>query len=148
MTRIDFYIIENDPGPAIETFICRLTEKVWSKNNSIYIHTMDEQHAIKYDELLWSFNENSFIPHELIQHKTIHTEAQNVLIGHQTSEEIPVTHHDVLINLHHETPSFFSQFERVAEIITVDEISRSKGRERYQFYRDRGYALETHKMTL
>ena len=149
MTRIDFYIIEEGSESASEhatdLFICRLTEKAWSQNNSVYIHTMDEQHATKYDELLWTFTENSFVPHHLM---TTDNTDKTVLIGHQTMTEIPTSHHDVLINLNHESPSFFSQFERVAEIITTDEISRSKGRERYQFYRDRGYALETHKMSL
>lgn len=149
MTRIDFYIIEEGPeavsDQATDLFICRLTEKAWSQNNSVYIHAMDEQHATKYDELLWTFTKNSFVPHHLI---TTENSEKTVLIGHQTTAEIPTNHHDVLINLNHESPSFFSQFERVAEIITSDELSRSKGRERYQFYRDRGYALETHKMSL
>ena len=148
MTRIDFYIIEKGSEQAAETFICRLTEKAWSQNNTVYVHTMDEQQATKYDELLWTFNENSFVPHQLIQNEIERDKTNNVLIGHHTTEEIPVTCHDVLINLNHETPSFFSQFERVAEIITTDEASRSKGRERYQFYRNRGYALETHKLSL
>ena len=148
MTRIDFYIIENGSEQAAETFICRLTEKAWSQNNTVYVYTMDEQHAAKYDELLWTFNENSFVPHQLLQNEMEQNKTNNVLIGHQSTKEIPVTCHDVLINLNHETPSFFSQFERVAEIITTDEASRSKGRERYQFYRNRGYALETHKLSL
>lgn len=148
MTRIDFYIIEKGSKAATEIFICRLTEKAWSQNNAVYIHTIDAQHAAKYDELLWTFNENSFVPHQLMQNETEQNKTKNVLIGQQTIEEIPATYHDVLINLNYETPSFFSQFERVAEIITMDETSRSKGRERYQFYRDRGYALETHKLSL
>ncbi len=145
MTRIDFYIIEDGSTEAADTFICRLTEKAWSQNNTIYIHTNDEPHTIKFDELLWTFKEDSFIPHQLAADEN---NDKTVLIGHQNETDIPVTHHDVLINLNDETPSFFSQFERVAEIISGDEESRIKGRKRYQFYRDRGYALETHKISL
>ena len=144
MTRIDFYIIEEGSAEATDTFICRLTEKAWSQNNAVYIHTLDEQHSTKFDELLWTFNDTSFIPHQFASSEN--TEKM-VLLGHEADMEIP-KHHDVLINLHHEAPSFFSQFERVAEIITTDEKSKVKGRERYQFYRDRGYALETHKISL
>ena len=145
MTRIDFYIIEESSTEAVDSFICRLTEKAWSQNNAIYIHAMDEPHAIKFDELLWTFKEDSFIPHQLA---ATENNEKTVLIGHQSATDIPATHHDVLINLNDETPSFFSQFERVAEIISGDEDSRIKGRKRYQFYRDRGYALETHKISL
>ena len=152
MTRIDFYIIEDGTEEATETFICRLTEKAWLQNNAVYIHTMDEPHSTKYDEILWTFNETSFIPHQLdateLPEVTLTGDANKaVLIGHQSAADI-THHHDVLINLNHEAPSFFSQFDRVAEIITNDETSKIKGRERYQFYRDRGYALETHKMSL
>lgn len=146
MTRIDFYIIEAGTDEATETFICRLTEKAWLQNNAIYIHTMDGTHSSKYDELLWTFNETSFIPHQLDEIESDKSD-KAVLIGHQSTADI-THHHDVLINLNHEAPSFFSQFDRVAEIITNDETSKIKGRERYQFYRDRGYALETHKMSL
>ena len=153
MTRIDFYIIEQGNVEATENFICRLTEKAWLKNNAVYLHAMDQQQATKYDELLWTFSENSFVPHQVLDNQTLqiqdsHPEVKDILIGHSASEETPTTCHDVLINLHHDAPSFFSQFERVAEIIPNDETSRIKGRERYQFYRDRGYALETHKMSL
>ena len=147
MTRIDFYIIENGSAEATESFICRLTEKAWSQNNAVYMHTMDESHSNKYDELLWTFNETSFVPHQLDAAELAENAENAVLIGHQSTADI-THHHDVLINLHHEAPSFFSQFERVAEIITNDETNKIKGRERYQFYRDRGYALETHKMSL
>ena len=154
MTRIDFYIVEQGSIEATDTFICRLTEKAWLQDNAVYIHALDQQQATKYDEMLWTFSENSFVPHQVIesqpvsQSRDLQSIPKEILIGHSDSEETPTTCHDVLINLHHEAPSFFSQFERVAEIITNDETSRSKGRERYQFYRDRGYALETHKMSL
>ena len=144
MTRIDFYIIEKGSVEATEKFICRLTEKAWSQNNTVYIHTDDEQRAHKYDDLLWSFNETSFVPHQI---STDNIDEKTVLIGHDSTADI-TSHHDVLVNLNQEAPSFFSQFERVAEIITTDETSKIKGRERYQFYRDRGYALETHKISL
>lgn len=152
MTRIDFYIIEDGSAEATETFICRLTEKAWAQNNAVYIHTMDEPHSVKYDELLWTFNETSFVPHQLAATELTEVELtkpteKTIVIGHQSSADVS-NHHDVLINLNHEAPSFFSQFERVAEIIANDETSKIKGRERYQFYRDRGYALETHKMSL
>lgn len=148
MTRINFYIIESGTSEAIDTFICRLTEKVWSQDNTVYIHAADEQHANKFDDLLWTFSAESFIPHQISSAQNNEQIGKAVLIHHQSELHIPTAHHDVLINLNNETPSFFSQFDRVAEIIANNESSKEKGRKRYQFYRDRGYALETHKMSL
>jgi DNA polymerase III subunit chi len=41
-------------------------------------------------------------------------------------------------------PTFFGRFERVAEIIVQDR--RDVGRDRYRFYRDRGYPLFHHEL--
>ena len=57
----------------------------------------------------------------------------------QDEEKFP--HHELLISLHAETPGFFSRFERVIEIIGTGEEDSRMGRERFKFYRDRGYEL-------
>lgn len=145
MTKVSFYIIEEDSAKAANSFYCRLTEKVLSHDNTVYIHTRDHLHAGDVDDQLWSFQEEKFIPHQLF---SVLPHTAKVLIGHEDSPHLPDTYHDVLINLHDETPAFFSQFERVAEIVQPDEQSKKKGRERFQFYRDRGYSLETHKLKL
>ena len=51
----------------------------------------------------------------------------------------------MLVNLHAEPPPFFSRFERLAEIVGVDDAAAA-GRERYKFYRERGYELRAHDM--
>ncbi|MES9977893.1 MAG: DNA polymerase III subunit chi, partial [Candidatus Thiodiazotropha sp. 6PLUC5] len=51
---------------------------------------------------------------------------------------------DVLINLSQEVPNFFSRFERVAEVIDQEPPVVTAGRERFRFYRDRGYPLKKH----
>ncbi|MCZ6854116.1 MAG: DNA polymerase III subunit chi, partial [Gammaproteobacteria bacterium] len=56
----------------------------------------------------------------------------------------PEGHDDVLINLSDHVPTFFGRFERVAEIVVGETTNR--GRERYQFYRDRGYPLFDHHL--
>jgi DNA polymerase-3 subunit chi len=50
---------------------------------------------------------------------------------------------DTLINLHVEVPGFFSQFEQVLETTGHDSHTRQLARERYRFYKDRGYPLNT-----
>ncbi|MEJ2644677.1 MAG: DNA polymerase III subunit chi, partial [Gammaproteobacteria bacterium] len=64
-------------------------------------------------------------------------------VGHQES---PETDCDVLINLAAEVPLFFSRFERVAELIGNNEENKQQGRQRYRFYKDRGYTLDTHNL--
>ena len=67
-----------------------------------------------------------------------------VLIGHDADNDPAET--DLLINLADEIPMFFSRFERVAEVVSEDKQSRESGRNRFRFYRDRGYDLRTHQL--
>ena len=53
---------------------------------------------------------------------------------------------DVLINLAPAVPEFFSRYERVAEVVDANAVRREQSRERYRFYRDRGYPLNTHQV--
>lgn len=144
MTRIDFYILEPGNHSSREQFACRIAEKAYRLGNRVYIHTNDHQQASQLDELLWTFSQNSFVPHG-IEGQSPDPEAA-VLIGYnsETSAASHAQQRQVLINLAHDVPLFFSAFERVGEIIDQDEDNKIKGRERFRFYRDRGYSLETH----
>ena len=63
MTSIDFYILKTEVFRDYLNFIGKLTEKAYLKNHDVFIHTNDEELMIKVDEALWSFRENSFLPH-------------------------------------------------------------------------------------
>jgi hypothetical protein len=55
-------------------------------------------------------------------------------------------HHDVLINLTQSVPPLFGRFERVAEIVLDDPALRAASRERWRFYKERGYPLAHHDL--
>ncbi len=138
MTQVDFYILATS---AREHTACKLAEKAWSLGHHVYIHTTSANQARHMDELLWTFREGSFLPHE--QYQAGQKGDSPILIG---ADEAPDTTSDVLINLAHDVPLFFSRFLRVAEIIGSDNTAKSSGRERFRFYRDRGYPLNTHTL--
>ena len=141
MTRIDFYIVEDNHAQARQRLACRLAEKAYALNHTIYIHADDRRQAEQLDQLLWTFRDGSFIPHSLQDDKVAPEAA--IVIGYDSE---PQEHNQVLINLGETVPPFFSRFERVAELIAGDEQSRQTGRERFRFYRDRGYELNTHNL--
>jgi len=141
MTRIDFYIVDSDQKVSRSLLACRLTEKAYSLKNQIYIYTADESQANEFDELLWTYRAGSFVPHQQLAAQ----DGQDcpVLIGHA---DAPEGLNQVLINLDKTVPLFFSRFERVVEIVSQDETQRQQARERFKFYRDRGYDLHTHNL--
>jgi DNA polymerase-3 subunit chi len=135
MTRIDFYQVNGDQ----RLFTCRLIDKVYRRGHHVYIHTMDDAEAAKLDEDLWLFRPDSFIPHGLCDQIA----GVPVVIGY---DHEPDQHHDVLINLSGSIPTFFSRFERVAEVVPEVQTLREAARANYTFYKERGYALEYHKV--
>jgi len=44
------------------------------------------------------------------------------------------------------TPSMFSRFQRLVEIVGTDADDREDARARFRFYRDRGYEIRTHQL--
>jgi DNA polymerase-3 subunit chi len=52
----------------------------------------------------------------------------------------------VLISLASAIPSFFSRFGRVADVVGATEEAKQQARERFRFYRERGYSLQTHSL--
>lgn len=141
MTRIDFYILPSEEQEERLLFACRLIEKAYKMGHQLYVNTDDEQMSQQMDDALWRYRPESFIPHNLIGADT-ETPAP-IEIGHRQD---PEQHHDILINLAHDTPSYFSRFHRVAEIVVQQQKTLEATRKSFSFYRDRGYPMHTHDM--
>lgn len=141
MTKIDFYILKGHDPHNRQVFACRLAEKAYNLGHQIYIHARDAEQCEQLNQTLWSFRADSFVPHQLDDGES--NDHCPVLIGHGAT---PPRLMDLLINLNTEQPLFFSQFERVAEIIDDSEDIKVAGRQRFQFYKHRGYTLDTHKL--
>jgi len=139
MTQIDFYVLDEPAAGNRFTLACRLSEKIYHQGRRIFIHTGSEEETRHMDRLLWTFRQGSFIPHGTLSGCDLNITP--VIIGHQGEG---CQEQDVLINLSTEVPNFFSRFERVAEIIDKEPQVVSAGRERFRFYRDRGYPLCKH----
>jgi DNA polymerase-3 subunit chi len=142
MTQIDFYILSEQSAHNRDILSCRLAEKVYKLGNRLYIHTATQAEASRVDDLLWTYRDGSFLPHEIYRGE-LTPAATPIIIGH---DQESCGEADVLINLAPAVPLFFSRFERVAEIISQQTADKNSGRERYRFYRDRGYALKTHNI--
>ncbi len=139
MTRISFYVLKSTQPEQRQAFACRLVEKIYHQGQQVYIHTDNAEQSAAVDAALWAIRPESFIPHDVVEPDTDNDSP--VLIGH--SDTTPPRLMDVLINLTDSQPLFFSQFERVAEIIDDNDPIKKAGRQRFQFYKQRGYELDT-----
>ncbi|MGD8571327.1 MAG: DNA polymerase III subunit chi [Gammaproteobacteria bacterium] len=141
MTKIDFYLLSAAGRDALDSMACKLIDKVYRLQHQVYVHTESQEAAQRLDEVLWTFRPGSFVPHGIYQPGK--EQPEPVIIGYQ--DGTPPSN-DVLLNLGGDVPLFFSQFERVAEIVNADEQARAAARDRFRFYKDRGYPLDTHEL--
>lgn len=142
MTRVDFYVQPEAGGPGDSAVLtaCKLAEKAAAQGLKVYVNAPDPALAEDFDGALWSFRQGGFIAHERYTGQALDEPLPPVLVG---AGEPPESHHGVMLNLGSEVPPFFSRFERVVEIVAGDGAQRAQSRERFKFYRDRGYELKT-----
>jgi DNA polymerase-3 subunit chi len=142
MARVDFYLLATAGESSRRLFACRLAEKAYRLQHTVHILAVDRHHAEQLDELLWTFRDGSFVPHEIVGTRS-DAEIAPVTIGVGAAEVRPG---DLLINLTDEVPQRMNSFPRIAEIVTSDEDCRQKSRKRFADYRSRGNALQTHEL--
>ena len=141
--RVDFYVLKSAAPRQRWAFACRLTEKAYLKNLKIVIVNDTLADAQALDELLWTFNERSFIPHKVCLDEQSLDPATAV---HLTLDSGTAPAADLLVNLARALPAQLQNYARIAEIIDSDEERRRLGRERFKAYRDLKFTLETHQI--
>jgi DNA polymerase-3 subunit chi len=141
MTEVDFYILQDSTLAARDHFACRLAEKALHTGRHVVIRVDSQEHADSMSHYLWSFKPESFVPHAIASESKQSTE--NIVVDWQGHTD---TYHDVIINLQQEIPKEFSRFNKLSEIVVQDQALLAATRESYQYYRDRGYPLKSHKL--
>lgn len=138
MTHVNFYKLSGDFDAAL-VLACRLTEKAFQQGLQVLLHTPDEATSRRLDELLWSFKPSAFLPHAVEA-----TPVSDIAISHGDD---PGEHHGILINLADEAPGWFSRFEKTIEIVYDEQQVIDSKRERFRFYKSRGYPLQYHDLS-
>jgi len=133
MTRIHFYQLQPDQH-RYDQLVCQLCQKAWDQGQLTLVLTRDAEQSRHLDEKMWTFRDDSFLPHDTAEPDGLVTP---VLI-HDNPE--PRGDRQLLINLAPQVPDYFAQFDRVIELVTDD--NRQSAREHYSYYKERGYPLE------
>ena len=138
MTEINFYTAVANPIKAT----AGLVAKAYAQGRRVRVITPDAAATQLLNNMLWEQPAEGFLPHVTLS--SPHAAATPVIIDHSITHEGSI---DVLINLCAEPPAFFSRFERMFEIVGQDEVLANAGRERWKFYKARGYPMTNTVMT-
>ncbi len=140
--RVDFYLLNDTTPQADKLFACKLLEKAYYRGHRIFVHCAHQQDAFQLDELLWTFKDDSFVPHNLQGEGPEPPPA--VQIGYQPTA--PRGYSDILLSLSGTIPSFHTQFQRLIEIVATDDAAKEIARSHFRAYRQLGYTLNTHTL--
>ncbi|HEY4350682.1 MAG TPA: DNA polymerase III subunit chi [Paraburkholderia sp.] len=135
MTRIDFH---SNVGDSL-LYACRLVRKAYQAGQPLVV-LAEPSRLRAFDEQLWTFSPLDFVPH-CMAGTALAADTPVVLAANLDD----VLHHQILLNLGATVPAQFARFERLLEVVGNASDELAAGRDRYRFYRDRGYALNNYK---
>jgi len=137
MTTIDFYTHCADRYDVAS----KLVVKAWAQHGRVRVLTPDEAATVEFDRFLWLRPATGFVPHCRLASPL--SGETPIVVDHVAEHEGEAA---VLINLGSVPPPFFARFERLAEIVGCDEADVTAGRERWRFYKSRGYEIRSHDL--
>ena len=139
--QVDFYVRPDASPDVLERFACRLIETVWQRGHGVLVLAASDTAARRLDDLLWTFRDESFVPHRRLGADGAPVDAP-VAVGTPGTWSGDV---DVLLNLTPAVPAEAARAARIAEIVPAEGAGRDAGRQRFREYRDRGFEIRTHR---
>ena len=140
MPRADYYLVgkprfREDPL----RLVCELARKAHDAGQWTLVLARDQAQAEALDDLLWAFDEDAYVPHQLAGDEE--DDLAPVLIA-TPAMDVPMR--PLLINLREAAVD--GSFERVLVVVPADESARGPLRERWKAYKARGFELNKYDM--
>lgn len=123
-------------------YACRLLRKAW-RNGRRCMVVVDAADLPTLDQALWTSGGDDFLPHARADASAALVKHSPILLGEQVAPQWPA---DVLVNLSAQVPAGLDGFERVIEVVSVDEADRQHARLRWRQYTDAGHSLVRHDL--
>jgi DNA polymerase-3 subunit chi len=133
MTQISFLHGARDRLQAVAAWLGQAS----AEGRNVLVYVPWGEYSTQLDRMLWTQVPTGFVPH-CSSEDELAAETPIVLAGKLDNPP----HDDCLVNLSDEIPPGFSRFQRLIEIVSVADSDRLPGRERFRFYRERGYPID------
>ena len=143
MPSVDFFVLDGADERARWRFACRQIEQAYLAGDRVLVCLEDDAQLAAFDDLLWTFGDRSFVPHEPLGADADWETTPVQLCTAATAAEP----RGVIVNLASVLPAAVPGCERVLEIIDADPQRREAGRLRFRKYRDLGIKPNTHQTT-
>lgn len=141
MLQADFYVISSERFRTEPLrLVCILARKAYFSQNSSVILAMDAAQANALDDLLWAFDPEAFVPHQIIGSDE-DEEITPVLIA---LPEQKAPNRPIAINLRPQLADVYC--DRIIEVVPPDPHARQKLRDRWLYYKNQGIRVNSFEM--
>jgi DNA polymerase-3 subunit chi len=140
MTEVAFHF----NAPDRVAYACRLLRKAVSSGAKIVVVGAPDT-LQQLDVALWTFSPTDFVPHCHFDSDPSIVAASPVILASTTTS---MPHQQVLINLGHLVPEGYEQFDRVIEVVELNDEDRQLARGRWKKYTEHGYTITRHDLNL
>jgi DNA polymerase-3 subunit chi len=139
--RADFYVLEGSDSRLRWRFACQEIEKAFLADERVLVWLDHDADVAAFDDLLWTFADRSFVPHEPLGTDSDWDETPVLLSAGREPPMAP----QVIVNLAATAPPGLERVVRIVEIVDADAARRQSGRLRFKHYRTLGVEPVTHK---
>ena len=142
MPRADFYLIDKDRFRAQPLLlVCELARKAYAASQPLLVLARDSAQAEALDDLLWSFDPDEYLPHQIAGEDAEEDALCPILIA---TPDMDIAARPLLLNLRDQAPT--GHFDRVLEVVPADPAARDPLRERWKHYQSLGFELNKYDM--
>ncbi len=140
MTQVDFHTHISERL----NYTCKLVRRAFAAQENPLISRLvilaEAPFLSQLDQYLWTFSALDFLPHTSLenplQHKT------PILLA--THLDLVPENTPILLNLTMALPPFFTEFQRILEVVGTSPDELSAARARYRTYKEQGYTLKNY----
>ncbi len=141
MTEVAFHF--NAPDKL--AYACRLLRKAVAAGSRVVV-TAPADALARLDTLLWTFSQTDFVAHVRQPAEPGALAASPVVLTETPAQDPP--HRQVLLNLGTQLPAGFDHYQRVIEVVSLDDEDRQLARGRWKQYTELGYTIVRHDLNL
>jgi DNA polymerase-3 subunit chi len=143
LSKVSFYLL-NDAQAKRDALACRLCQRALQEGLPLFVWCATQDDLTRFDQLLWTFQKSSFIPHEIDD-----LSAPICLSTHLPDDLLKLTERKVgCLNLTDTAidATHLKHFDRVLEIVEANDSAKALGRERFKVYKQHGMTPVTHAL--
>jgi DNA polymerase-3 subunit chi len=139
MTEITFVEVT---ASQMEIRACEIAEHTYAQGERLQIIALDEEQAVRLDDLLWTYKPDTFVPHGLW--KSMNNDSDQPVVITTRKEQVPGI--ASLLTMDYCPIEMVRQFSVVIHVVVVDNQERLEASRRYwTLLKDAGFSLKHQK---